>query len=395
MSLSEIKIKLKLYNCQPPANIDSVTLPEPPFLDYRPDFQAIKDIAAKHQVYENLLVIGHGGSITSFMAMYGAFKPESSKKVFFLSTVDPDYITALKTALPIADTLVVAISKSGENTTQMEALMQFLDYPLLLITSPGSPLVPVGEKLNATIVDHPAIGGRYSGLTEVALLPAALCGFDIEALSDGAKSVYGKYSSDNEAWQAASVMYQAEQQGYVDVFLPVYSSRLFPLSNLIVQLCHESFGKQGKGQTYIAHEAPESQHHTNQRFFGGRKNIAGFAVSVDQPEHELRTIIPTELQDISYKGKTLAALNSIKLSDALRFELEGVLEDARIKNIPMAHVSIEQLTFYDLGKLIAFWQLYAVYGSVLREVNPFDQPEVENSKQISFAKRLSRPFADI
>ncbi len=382
-------MNLEFFNCPDPAAISTVTLPSrPPFIDYRPKFDRIREVAERYKTYNNILIIGHGGSITSFIGIYGALKTLSAKRAYVLSTNDPDYITELKQDLLPENTLVVAISKSGETTTQIEALMQFTNYPLLFITALGSPLAKIGGKLGAAIEEHPPIGGRYTGMTEVALLSSALCGFDIEALFEGAKAVYEKYDSDNDAWRAASVFWQLEQRGFVDVFIPIYSAALFPLSNLVVQLCHESFGKDGKGQTYLAHEAPESQHHTNQRFFGGRRNMAGFIMSVLKPNHDLRTIIPPALLDLPYKDGTLKALNQIPLSRALRYELEGVLEDARIKSIPMASLQLDNISPKTLGGLLAFWQLYAVYGSVVRGVNPFDQPEVENSKKISFTKRL-------
>jgi glucose-6-phosphate isomerase len=81
-------------------------------------------------------------------------------------------------------------------------------------------------------------------------------------------------------------------------------------------------------------------------------------------------------------------INKIPLENALGFELLGTLEDARISGIPVAHLSIAGFSAEQIGQLTAFWQLYAVYSSVLRQVDPFDQPQVENSKNISFNKRL-------
>ena len=73
----------------------------------------------------------------------------------------------------------------------------------------------------------------------------------------------------------------------------------------------------------------------------------------------------------------------------MRFELEGTLEDAKIHGLPLAHLSISGRSQQEIGGLIAFWQMYAVYASILRNVNPYDQPQVESSKNISFTKRLN------
>jgi glucose-6-phosphate isomerase len=389
-------MKLEFYNCPKPEEIDSrfrgndkQGLPDTPgFVNYEPDFELIKKLTDEYQKYPNILIIGHGGSITSFYGIYNALKEQAKKRAYFLSTVDPDYIFELKKEVKPENTLVVAISKSGENTTQIEMLMQFADYPLLFITGKSSPLRAIGEKLGAKIILHPDIGGRYTGLTEVALVPAAICGLEAKKIYEGARVFYGQYQKDNLAWMAASVLYQLEQKGYVDVFMPFYAHNLFPMSAIIVQLCHESFGKDGKGQTYFAHEAPESQHHTNQRFFGGRKNICGFFTTVETFLHPTVNVFPAAVHSVQIKGRALFDINKIPLEKSMQFEAQGTMEDARISGIPLLHLTVAGFSALEVGQLLAFWQLYAVYASVLRNVNPFDQPQVENSKNISFDKRL-------
>lgn len=381
-------MKIEFYNCPLSQNIETVKLPESvEFLSYTPDFVHIKEVAGKYAQYKNILVVGHGGSITSFNGIYTALEAKATKQAYFLSTVDPDDIAWLKTQLAPENTLVIAISKSGQTVTQIEALSQFWDFPLLFITGQDSPLAEIGAK-RGDVIPHPKIGGRYTGFTEIALVPAALCGFDVEAIFKAGRAMHEKFVQDNEAWQAASVFWQLEQSGFVDVFLPFYSHGLFGISNLIVQLCHESFGKDSKGQTYFAHESPESQHHTNQRFLGGRKNIAGIFVSVDQFQNNSVVQIPEEFKNIKFKENTLEDLNNIPLGNSMQYEMEATLQDATDLKIPTAHMSLTELNETEIGNFIAFWQLFAVYSSVLRDVNPFDQPAVENSKIFSFKKRL-------
>ncbi|MCL5666976.1 MAG: hypothetical protein M1383_04375 [Patescibacteria group bacterium] len=398
-------MKLEFYNCPKPEEMPgknnlSPTLPlkgeggaalleKPEFVKYVPDLQKINKIASEHAQYQNILIIGHGGSVNPFYGLYEALKYQAKKQVFILNTVDPDYIFELKQKLQPENTLVIPISKSGETVTLMEALAQFLNYPLLFITGKSSPLRAIAEKIKAPTVFHPPIGGRYTGLTEVALLPLAIAGIGAEDVYQGAKNFYQLYEKDNLAWRAASTFWQLEQQGYVDVFMPFYSHNLFPFSNIIVQLCHESFGKAKKGQTYFAHEAPESQHHTNQRFFGGQKNIAGFFVGSNTFLHQASADYPPSLHSVQLKSHALFDISKIPLEKSMEFELQGTMEDARINGIPLAHLSISGFSSSEIGGLMAFWQLYAVYSSALRKVDPFDQPQVENSKKISFTKRLA------
>lgn len=383
-------MKLEFYNCPEPETIESIKISEiPGFINYKPDFELIKSLQEEYKDFKNILVIGHGGSITSFYGMYNALRAQANKKAYFLSTVDPDYIFELKSKLKTQDTLVIAISKSGETVTQIEMLSQFFDFPLLFIAGKDSPLKTIAEKIGAKIIIHPVIGGRFTGLTEVALIPAAIVGLNVHSLYKGAKNFYDIFAKDNLAFKSASVMYQLEQKGFVDVFMPFYSHGLFSMSNIIVQLCHESFCKNGKGQTYFAHESPESQHHTNQRFFGGQKNICGFFTSTTSAHNNLVAVYPPQLHSVNLKGRELFDINKIPLQAALECELIGTMEDARIQGIPLIHITVSAITEENIGGLLAFWQLYAVYASLLRGVNPFDQPQVENSKKLSFNKRLA------
>ncbi len=382
-------MKLDFYNCPSPSEINPSSLPEPPlFLSYAPDSDLMESLSREYAQYRNILIVGHGGSINPAYGLYFALKNRAKKQIYFLNTTDPDYIYELKQALSPENTVVLATSKSGETVTQIEALSQFMQYPLICVTGKSSPLRAMAEKLRAKIILHPPIGGRYTGLTEVNLLPLALAGIDAEKLVKGAKDLFRQYDKNNLAWEAASVFFQLEEKGVMDVFMPVYSHSLFPFSALIVQLCHESFGKNGKGQTYFAHEAPESQHHTNQRFFGGRKNIAGFFISAEAFNHQTDVLYPALIHTVQIKKHEIADIDKIPLAKTMEFEMQGTLEDARINGIPVAHLTLSSFTEEEIGAVTAFWQLYAVYASVLRGVDPFDQPQVESSKKISFNKRL-------
>src|SRR5258708_5878096 len=98
---------------------------EPAFLNYQPDFKKIKQAWHDFGAFKNILVIGNGGSISSFIGIYNAIGTD--KNVHILNNTDPEYISNLKSHLQKHQTLVIAISKSGENVTQLESVLQFLD----------------------------------------------------------------------------------------------------------------------------------------------------------------------------------------------------------------------------------------------------------------------------
>src|SRR5579864_7914674 len=108
-----------------------ITLPEAPFLAYQPNFARIKQAKKEFGGFKNILVIGNGGSISSFIGIYKVLGTE--KNIAIISSTDPEHILALKKNFPQHETLVITISKSGENITQLEATLQFIDYPMLVI----------------------------------------------------------------------------------------------------------------------------------------------------------------------------------------------------------------------------------------------------------------------
>ncbi|HYF05059.1 MAG TPA: hypothetical protein VEA59_02715 [Patescibacteria group bacterium] len=358
------------------------------FLTYTPDFEMLGNFREKYKHKKKLIHIANGGSLSSFYAFYHSFLDVSEKQVYFVNTLDPDYIAYLRNICDTEETLVVTVSKSGENTSQVEGTLQFSDYEMLLVTAPGSYLEAVGKAKGWNILTHPSIGGRYTGLTEVNLLSAALCGFNVQEIFLGGREVQKSFYEENDIYKLARSMNILEQQGFVDCIVPIYSKFFCDYYLLLAQLCHESFGKGGKGQTYIGFEAPEAQHHTTQRLYGGTRSMAAFFVGFESSASELITTVGREIAELPYKSATLKALDGISLQEAMRFEMQANIDEASELKVPTAEIWLERRTYRSAGEFLAFWQLYAIYSSIVREVNPFDQPEVEHSKKLSFESRL-------
>jgi len=125
------------------------------------------------------------------------------------------------------------ISKSGETVGVLESLLYFMkrDYPVFAVTSDNDgALRNIVERNDYGWIEHPDIGGRFSGLTETALVPAAFAGIDIREIRKGGEKMYEKISPQkqyNPALNLASAFYDAEQNGYDEIFTPFYSTRLF------------------------------------------------------------------------------------------------------------------------------------------------------------------------
>jgi glucose-6-phosphate isomerase len=383
-----IKIDSKYSNVK---NLKSkIKLDKPIFSQYIPDFKNIEKLASKYKKKKNIIIIGNGGSITSFNYFYTALG--SKTKIHIIATMEPDVLNSTRKICNKKDTVILTISKSGNTVGVIESLVYFIDYPSIIIITENkkSALKEIQEKYSFEFIEHPPIGGRYSGFTPSGLLPAAISGMDIKRIWKGAEKAYKIYgpNKNNKAVELASMLYELDKKGYNEIFMPIYSSKLLGSKDIITQLIHESVGKKQKGQTLLGTFAPESQHHTNQRFFGGKKNILGLFIILDEYDNKYdKVTIPNNIKEIALRDGKLMDLNNNFYSQALYYEFVGTRNDANKNRIPNIVLHLDKITPETIGEYLAFWHYVTVYNSILNNVDPYDQPQVENSKTISFKLR--------
>ena len=287
-------IKINLQNSKVNITVSDFSFDssiEIPFANFEPNISAIKELAAKYTDVKNIIVIGNGGSITSFN--YFASALGTNKNYFVASTMEPDYLHSIISKCETSETVIITVSKSGNTVGVIEDLAYFInagfERHIIITEDKKSAIKQIQERYGFDFLEHPVVGGRYSGFTPSGLLPAAIAGLDVDSIWQGAKDAYSKYSlgsNGNDAQKLALTFCSLDASGYAEIFMPIYSSKLEGSINILMQLLHESSGKEGKGQTLVATFAPESQHHTNQRFFGGKKNMVGCFVTVGQCEYD-------------------------------------------------------------------------------------------------------------
>jgi glucose-6-phosphate isomerase len=382
-------LKLSFANYEAESQGKFVVDPQAPFIAWQPNVEVIKKEFGLYAKYQNYVVIGNGGSISTLEALWRALGASSAKKLTIVPTMEPDFLTLVKKENPLQDTLVIAISKSGDTVGVLEDILAFSEYPILAVTTQGKgTLRQLAAKMGWPVVEHPPVGGRFSGRSAVAYGPAYLLGLDVDAIERGAAAAIATYQKpDNTAWLVAQFILAMAAADRNEVYLPVYSYFLEGFNHLVTQLIHESTGKDEKGPTLLALSAPESQHHSNQRFFGGPKNMAGIFVTVLQPRQDISITVPEAVADLPLRDGKLAMLNGIKLHQSLLSEAQGTMTDAKEQGIPWAHLEIDQITPEAIGDYLVFWQFVAYYLAMLEGVDPFDQPQVERSKEISFSLR--------
>ena len=356
----------------------------------QPDMDKILEMAGKYGDVKNLILVARGGSISTFRAFWhGLGKYISDKKVYFVDTVDPDYIFYVKDRCPKENSLVLIISSSGETVDVHEDMFAFNDYKRVIITKDNdNSLAKVAKEQSIDTVFCQEVGDRFAGLLEIALFPAVLCGLDINEIRKGGLQAYSDYEKGlNDAKKLALIVKDLSDTGYSEIFWPIYSRKLVAFSELIAQLINETVSKEGKGISTILAEGPESQHFLNQRFFGGPKNMIGLFMTVASFDEEESVMVSENLKDVKLRDGNIGNLDGMKLSDSMKFELKGTYEDAKNSKIPAIKLELDKVDEFNLGYLTAFLHVFAIYLARSFEVNPFDQPEVEGSKKISFEAR--------
>lgn len=349
------------------------------FFDYREDTEKLKDQLKDISATKNVIVVGNGGSITSFDAIFSAIC--TKKNAISVWTMDPTFIEKVKKLYPSENTVVIAVSKSGNTLGQIEALLSFTEYRVIVITEPGKGcLSEIAEKMNWRIIPHPPVGGRFSAGTSSTLAGLYLTGIDINKIQKGMDNGYKTLR--DSAYSLSNFYFEKESEGFSEVYVTIYNQLLEKFQNLIIQLMHESVCKNEKGQTFYVSMGPESQHHTNQRFLGGKRTVVGTFIKTDE-DNGLSIEVPNKIKDVIYKGEVLSKFDGLKYKKALEAEYLGTKRDADRINIPNVTITLNKIDENSLGELIAFWHLVAFYSSILRKVNPFDQPAVENSKNIT------------
>jgi glucose-6-phosphate isomerase len=363
----------------------------PNFVLTAPDLGNIKQKAFAYTPYNNLIIVGYGGSITSFKAIHEALKnPDSKKKVYFLDTVGPDYFKEIAKLCPKNDTLIIAISKSGNTLGIIQTLFYFQKYKTITITSEtNNALYSIATKRGLDNFKHPEVGGRFSARTPTLFLPAFLLGYDIEAIEYGLQTGYSKYNEEipikkNLALYTAAKLISFEKLDYNILYLPIYNKKLIGFTELITQLIHESSCKEEKGLTVLTSIGPESQHHTNQRLFGGKKDMVAIFLKNELYNEDKNILIPIDLVNNKIKDLKFSAFEGLSYGNCLTYEMYGSYQECINKKIPSALLTFKKIEEFELGQLIAFFQYLAIYMSYLNGVNPYNQPAVEASKNMTF-----------
>ena len=393
----DTNIKANVFNAiqKEQESVGYYALPEQdikPILDYCSTISnSIKSIA----------VIGIGGSSLGAKAIYEFIKPVKNlnRKLYFFESTDPINISTILSEFDMETTHFLVISKSG-NTVETFSIYKYI-YSLnsnpkayTFITDPNSPLEKYANKIDASVLYLPDnVGGRFSVLSTVGLVPLSLAGIDIASLLNGAKEIKNSFFSNGfikDTLLNKAVYYAKNHAQYHINCIFAYSETLKYFCEWYVQLWGESLGKHQKnsafnvGLTPIGLIGPKDQHSFLQLIMEGTRDKSVTFIKIDNFCQDF--IIP----DITLPHlEALDSLNNLQFSKLINMQCDSVIEALQDQNdIPLDSIEIETINEHNIGSLIYYYELLTSLVGDLINVNTYDQPGVEAGK-IILKKKLT------
>jgi glucose-6-phosphate isomerase len=401
-------------------------LPFPPLRDEH--VRAVSDLAGRlRDRFENLVVLGIGGSALGNIALQSALNPPTwnllprparrGPRLFVIDNVDPAHFgTVLDFCAGepggLSSTLFNVISKSGETAETAAQFMivremlrrslgpRFAEH-IVAITDParGTMRTICNRDGYATLPVPEGVGGRFSVLSPVGLFSAAMCGIDIGSLLDGAAAMDQRCSGAdlrrNPGALLALILVELGRRAKPLHVLMPYANSLYLLADWYRQLWAESLGKQrardGRevftGFTPIKALGTTDQHSQIQLYREGPNDkVIGF-VEVEDFGREVPIPAGLGVDSLAYlEGRTMNALLA-----AEKRATEYALVESRRPNYTIRFPTVDA---YHVGEFIQLWQMTTAYAGLMLNIDPYDQPAVETGKQATFGLMGRRGYEE-
>ncbi|HHJ10476.1 MAG TPA: glucose-6-phosphate isomerase [Bacteroidetes bacterium] len=405
---SSVKEKLEMVHQKSGPGSDFLGWVNLPSFITEQDFEKIEQAATGMQKKtEAVVVIGIGGSYLGAKAViealsHGFISRSSGRKypeIYFAgNNISEDYLSELMDVLEGKEYGLVVISKSGTTTEPAIAFRILKDHLEKKVgkTEAGKRIIAITDAHKGalrsladregyeTFVIPDDVGGRYSVLTPVGLVPIAIAGFNIRTLVEGAREMEEKTSAehgldDNPSALYAAVRYLLYRSGKKVEILVNYHHKLHFFAEWWKQLFGESEGKDGKGIFPAAVDFTTDLHSMGQYIQQGERILFETVISVKHPERTLKIPEdPANLDKLNYlAGKRIDEVNKMAELGTLLAHVDG--------GVPNLKISLERLDEMCLGQLVYFFEKACAVSGYLLGINPFDQPGVEAYKHNMFA----------
>ena len=338
----------------------------------------IKDLQ-QFKKFKTIAFIGMGGSILGAKAIHGFLNIKIKKKIYFFDDINSNKISNLKKKENLNQVLFLIISKSGNTIETLSNLFALnivknnAKNIILISEKKDNLLFTLSKKFNLFYIEHKNyIGGRYSVLSEVGIIPAYLIGINISKLRNNTleflKGIQKSFLKDSTV-KLANLLKRKKIKNLI--FL-CYSAEIKEFLLWCQQLIAESLGKKGKGFLPVISNVPKDHHSLLQLYIDGPRDKLFYIFSCDNKKQEKLNIrkISNKINFLNSKS-----LNSIKFA-----QKNALIETFKKNNIPFREFKIKQINEEVLGRLFSYFILETVIIGKLTKINPYDQPAVEQVK---------------
>ena len=353
--------------------------------DYKFSFK-VKDLQ-KFKQYKSIALIGMGGSILGAEAIHDFFQSKIKKKVYFFNNIDENKITEFRKKENLNKVLFIVVSKSGNTIETLSNL-----FTLNILKKRAKNIIIITEKKNNTLfllvkkfelffVEHKSyIGGRYSVLSEVGILPAYFMGINILKFRS---KIFNCLKKKNKNFLKDSTIKLANLLNSKNCNNLIFLNYFPELKKFLYwgqQLIAESLGKKNKGFLPVISIAPKDHHSLLQLYLDGPKDKL-FNIFSSEKVSKGKIRINKYFSDNNFlNNKTLS---EIKISQKL-----ALIKSFTKKNISFRELRIRRNNEEVLGELFSYFIIETVIIGKLLKINPFDQPAVEQVKV--YTKKLLR-----
>ncbi len=341
----------------------------------------------KFKKFKNVAIVGMGGSILGTEAIYNFFDSQIKKKIYFFDDLNEDNIMKFKKNKKISKTLFIVISKSGStietltNSFALNILKKNAKNVIIISEKKNNFLFSLSEKLNLFYIEHNSdVGGRYSVLSEVGIVPAYLMGINVNKLRSQTLECLkakNKFFLKNSVINLVQLMNAKKNNNLI--FLN-YSPKLEKFLYWCQQLIAESLGKKNKGFMPIISNMPKDHHSLLQLYLDGPRDKIFHIFSHEKKSKEILRI-----------GKNIGLKNFLdkkNLSNIKIAQKNALIKSFKQENILFRESKIKTLKEETLGSLFSYYILETVIIGKMLNINPFNQPAVEKVK--IYTKQLLR-----
>ena len=343
------------------------------------DYDFTKKTIKKFSKYQNIIIIGIGGSILGTKSIYSFMEKKIKKNVFFFDTLDPKLNYKYNKIKNLANSCFIVVSKSGntlETIANLGAIFskKLLKNKLIIITEmTNNALMDIANKHNAEIIEHKNfIGGRYSVLSETSMFPSALMGLNLLKFKNLKNLLRNKNFVTTLIQNVASI-YTLNLKKINNSIILNYDSSLVNLGYWYQQLVAESLGKKGRGINPFLSFAPKDHHSLLQLYLDG-------------PKDKFFTFFNTMNKKDSFKvfpniiPKNMKFLKNKNLKSIINAQHKATIKIFNSKNIPFREIIFNKTNENQLGEIFTFFVLETILLARLMGVNPYNQPSVEEVK---------------